>query len=125
MTRLLIFILALGLGISACGDTRSEGDIRGRLVLRDEGSVADLNIELEGPMVSRTTTDSEGQYTFSDLPPGAYEMSTDLGLFSQEPSARVEVDVISGELTVAPDLVLTPAGAIRGRAPPGPAASQQ
>ncbi len=101
--RLLKRLLLLGGGSSPSplGVVRRAERIIGKEALGAEGSLS----------LYETTTDSNGDYTLTRLPPGTYEVSLEApGYFAPK---LIGIEVAQGE-TTGHDFTLTPEGAISG-----------
>jgi protocatechuate 3,4-dioxygenase beta subunit len=69
-----------------------QGQVKGSV---SQGPVPGCTITIQGPASGSTTTDSNGNFSFSGLPPGNYTGTLVQGIFSQPISATV----VSGEVT--------------------------
>lgn len=117
---LLLLSFVSFFGTTACDpvDVRS-GSLSGHLLFNLEPGVESLGLDgftilVEGPQVESTATDEGGGFVVASLEPGSYAVSADMQLWSRETNAKVTVEVIAGEHTIAPDLNVTPAGMVSG-----------
>ena len=76
--------------------TESPGGVQGTVTGSISRSpVPGCSIVLQGPTTASTTTDSNGAFSFSSLPPGAYTGTLTSGIFSQS----ISVTVVSNQVT--------------------------
>lgn len=71
-------------------------------------------LTLVGPTSATLFADATGAYAISNLAPGPYSLSAEPGSWSAETTASIDATIRSGDDTLAPDLMLTPAGGVTG-----------
>lgn len=137
--QIIIFMVLFA--FSGCdlqtGITTTTGNISGKIVLENSNSHEGIIVSLESKdgdltkNVSRvifedskapiskaldyqTTTDSNGYYTFSNIPEGAYTLYAS-SIDSSEKAVFTSIDVKKGETLTVSDLKMTAIGSIQGR----------
>ena len=89
----LLFLLFLFSGADAQGS-----DIRGKVTFRNNGKpIHSAEVDIS-PLGRSTTTDSGGNYSFSDVPPGVYEVAAHLHTMTGD---SLKIEVVDGEDAVA------------------------
>ena len=93
-----LFLLFLFFGAQAQGS-----EVRGKVTFRSNGTPVNGAEVIISPLGWSTTTDSGGNYSFSNIPQGIYEIAAHLHAMTGDPR---KIEVTDGENAVA-DLLLT------------------
>ncbi len=113
-------LLVALLVVAGCRSQFPGASLSGRVVVRGQSALAGITVSAVGPQTATTETNAEGRYAIDNLVDGTYVISA-VAPATVEASATDEV-VAAGPVTV-PDLTLTPAGRLHGRATKGGAAT--
>jgi hypothetical protein len=79
-------------------------------------TVAGVKIVLDGEFTNVSETDDSGAFRFEGVPAGKYTVRASYGDFTREGEVTTSIDAPAGQTVAVPQLTLTPAGAIKGRA---------
>src|SRR5688572_28854793 len=94
---LLLFLMVISLAAVA-----QSGRIKGKVKTADQAPAAFVNVVLKGTSKG-VNTDANGDYTIKGIQPGSYTLLISfIGLESKE----VNIDVMSDQVTVVPDITL-------------------
>ncbi len=113
MNKTLGFLLALATAFAQAPQQPARGSVSG--VVREASSgapMADVQLEVLGRREARSSTDSQGRYKLSDLPPGEYVL---VAVGPNQESTQARVSVSPGQDVENLDIRLMAVGTITGR----------